>query len=85
MLTKLGNSHIEWHVEAGLTATLLEAPDHLPGHLTVPNDHLAACRAAGTLTVGNAAGNDVHWLDLAGEATAPPRYDYGSLWPIPPQ
>jgi hypothetical protein len=35
--------------------------------------------------VGNAAGNDNNWLDLAGEATVPPRYDYGSLWPIPPQ
>jgi len=77
MLMRTTQSHIEWHVEAGLTATLLEAPDHLPGHLTVPNDHIAACRAAGTPTVGNAAGNDANWLDLAGEATAPAQYDYG--------
>jgi len=77
--------HIEWHVEAGLTATLLEAPNMLQGHLEIPNDHLAVCKAAGTPTVGNAAGNDQNWLDLQGEPTAPPQYDYGSLWPVPPQ
>lgn len=32
------HSHIEWHVEAGLTAILIEAPDRLQGNLQIPAD-----------------------------------------------
>ncbi|KUJ21486.1 multicopper oxidase [Mollisia scopiformis] len=71
--------HIEWHVEAGLQATLFEAPDHLQGALTIPADHLKVCKTDNTPTVGNAAGNSKNWLDLAGAPVVAPRYDYGSL------
>jgi hypothetical protein len=70
-------SHIEWHVEAGLTATLFEAPNLLQGNLTIPADHLAVCKTDGTPTVGNAAGNDKNWFNLQGAPTSAPRYDYG--------
>jgi iron transport multicopper oxidase len=70
------SSHIEFHVEAGLTATLIEAPKQLQG-LSIPADHLAACKIDGTPTVGNAAGNSKNFLDLAGQPTAAPRYDIG--------
>ncbi len=70
-------SHIEWHVEAGLTATLLEAPDHLQKSLTIPADHLEVCHLDRTPTVGNAAGNSQNFLDLAGQPTTAAEYDYG--------
>lgn len=79
----LMHCHIEFHVEAGLTATLLEAPDHLQGVLEVPADHYAVCRLDGTPTVGNAAGN-TNFLNLTGQPTVAPRYDPGSLvTPLP--
>ena len=64
-------------MEAGLTATLFEAPDHLQGHLTIPPSHLKACQQDGTPTKGNAAGNTQNFLDLNGQPTAAPEYDYG--------
>ncbi len=66
----LFHCHIEWHVEMGLTATFIEAPDKLQG-LTIPADHLAACRALGTPTSGNAAGNS-NPTDTSGFITVPP-------------
>jgi hypothetical protein len=48
MTLLIGHSHIEWHVEAGLTATLLEAPDHLQGSLTIPASHLKVSHQDGT-------------------------------------
>jgi hypothetical protein len=43
----------------------------------VPADHLAVCKRDGTPTVGNAAGNSKNFLDLAGQPSVAPRYDYG--------
>src|SRR5262249_29617418 len=43
---QLIHCHIEWHVEAGLTATILEATNEL-GDLKIPEDHKAACIAGG--------------------------------------
>jgi len=76
--------HIEWHVEAGLIATIIEAPNLLQGRLTIPADHIAACKSGGIPTVGNAAGNDADWLNLTGAPMVPPEYDYGSLVDPPP-
>lgn len=71
----LFHCHIEWHVASGLIATFVEAPRDIQqgGHsaLEIPKDHLDACAAAGTATKGNAAGNAVDFLDLAGENRAP--------------
>ncbi|OHE92868.1 multicopper oxidase [Colletotrichum orchidophilum] len=61
----LFHCHIEWHVEMGLTATIIEAPEKLR-NLTLPDDHKAACRAQGIPTAGNAAGNTVNVLDQTG-------------------
>jgi len=67
-------------VEAGLTATLLEAPDHLQGQLTIPPDHLRVCQLDNIATVGNAAGNSVNWLNLTGQPTVAPEYDDGYVF-----
>jgi iron transport multicopper oxidase len=52
---------------------MIEAPLTLQETLTLPPDHLAACRAADVPYAGNAAGNTVDLLDLDGqnEAVAP--------------
>lgn len=47
--------HIEWHVEAGLVATVIEAPEQLQ-NLYRPADHLRICDAYGAPSSGNAAG-----------------------------
>jgi iron transport multicopper oxidase len=67
----LFHCHIEWHVDSGLIATIVEAPLSLQQNLRIPTDHIAACQAAGTPYTGNAAGNTVNLLDLSGE-NAPP-------------
>ncbi|KAI1081367.1 putative ferroxidase [Whalleya microplaca] len=62
--------HIEWHVEMGLTATLIEAPDKLINY-TIPQDHLDVCEAMEIPTSGNAAGNS-DWANTEGFITEPP-------------
>ncbi|TDZ29468.1 Iron transport multicopper oxidase fetC [Colletotrichum spinosum] len=62
----LFHCHIEWHMDQGLVATIVEAPGALRG-LAVPEDHLEACRAGGVPTEGNAAGRVRDVLDLRGE------------------
>ncbi|KAL9104942.1 MAG: hypothetical protein Q9163_000187 [Psora crenata] len=67
----LFHCHIEWHVASGLVATLIESPADLQSSLTIPDDHLSACRKQNVPTVGNAAGNTQDLFDLTG-ANAPP-------------
>ncbi|UNI20006.1 hypothetical protein JDV02_006143 [Purpureocillium takamizusanense] len=67
----LFHCHIEWHVVSGLMATFVEAPTELQKQITIPQDHLDVCKAAGQPTAGNAAGNTVDLLDLRGQ-NAPP-------------
>ncbi|KAK4153229.1 multicopper oxidase [Chaetomidium leptoderma] len=67
----LFHCHIEWHVEMGLTATIIEAPDRLKG-MTFPADHIDACNKLGRPTQGNAAGNTQNYTDTTGFATVPP-------------
>ena len=76
---QLFHCHIEWHVEAGLTATVLEATDRL-GDLTIPDDHKAACIAGGMPYAGNAAGNMNNPLDLTGANTQVSQTNTGALW-----
>ncbi|KAL2264684.1 hypothetical protein VTJ83DRAFT_7194 [Remersonia thermophila] len=66
----LFHCHIEWHVEMGLTATIIEAPDVLRG-MTFPDDHIAVCNKSGIPTEGNAAGNTVNYTDTTGMQTVP--------------
>lgn len=68
----LFHCHIEWHVQSGLMATFVEAPlERRKGLTALPEDHRAACAAAGVAMEGNAAGNAVDWLDLSGQNSPP--------------
>jgi hypothetical protein len=74
----LFHCHIEWHVEMGLTATIIEAPDRLRG-LTFPPDHIAACQKMGMPYQGNAAGNTQDPTNTSGFNTVPPTTYKGSV------
>lgn len=50
---------------------MIEAPPLLQSSLSIPADHYEACKAQNIPIVGNAAGNDVDFLDLTG-VPAPP-------------
>lgn len=58
-------------MQSGLVTTFIEAPLDLHKTLQIPEDHLAACREEGTPIKGNAAANEVDFLDLTGQ-NAPP-------------
>lgn len=66
----LFHCHIEWHMSTGLVATMIEAPLDIQKKITLPADHLAACKDSNTPTEGNAAGNTVDVFDLKGENKA---------------
>ena len=63
----LFHCHIEWHVEAGLTITFIEAPTQLQGmNPNIPVSHQNVCAAQGIAMTGNAAGNTTDYTNLAG-------------------
>lgn len=68
----LFHCHIEWHVEMGLTATVIEAPEFLRG-MIFPPDHIAACKAMGMPTEGNAGGDVTDPLNTSNYNTVPPQ------------
>ena len=68
----LFHCHIEWHVASGLVATMIEAPLDLQSTITLPSDHLQACKSQNVPIAGNAAGNSKNLLDLTGEDVPPP-------------
>lgn len=71
----LFHCHIEWHVEMGLTATIIEAPDLLKGR-KFPKDHIDNCKILGIPYQGNAAGNTNNYTDTTGFNTEPdPTYN----------
>ncbi|RNJ54585.1 hypothetical protein D7B24_009600 [Verticillium nonalfalfae] len=80
----LFHCHIEWHVEMGLTATIIEAPDVLRD-MSIPQDHLEICKSEGIPTSGNAGGNSENPLDTSNFNSVPPLVYNGALWPIPGQ
>ncbi|RFU23617.1 hypothetical protein B7463_g12721, partial [Scytalidium lignicola] len=59
--------HIDWHLSQGLGMLLIEAPVQMQERLSIPQDHLDVCQAAGIATTGNAAGNVEDFLDLSGQ------------------
>lgn len=63
----LFHCHIEWHMDSGLAATMIEAPLELQRTLQISDNHYRVCNASNTLTTGNAAGNTVDFYDLSGE------------------
>lgn len=67
----LFHCHIEWHVDQGLIATMIEAPLDLQKTLTIPQNHIDACAAGKIPSAGNAAGNTVDFFNLKGANEAP--------------
>jgi iron transport multicopper oxidase len=67
----LFHCHIEWHMDQGLIATMIEAPLDVQKSLTIPQDHFDACTAGNIPQAGNAAANTVDFLDLTGANVAP--------------
>lgn len=54
-------------MEAGLTATIIEAPQDIQEQQpSIPSDMLAICRSQDIPTAGNAAGNTKDFLNLTG-------------------
>ncbi|KAI8065800.1 Cupredoxin [Gongronella butleri] len=56
--------HIDWHLESGLAATLIVAPDVANQRMTLPQSFIDVCKAGGNAATGNAAGKE--GLDLSG-------------------
>ena len=73
----LFHCHIQWHMQSGLMATIIEAPRALraqkgrQGVMALPPDHIAACQAGGGRYEGNAGGSTDDWRDLS-NASYPP-------------
>jgi hypothetical protein len=62
---------IEWHVDQGLIATMIEAPLEIQKSQVIPQNHIEACQAANIPFAGNAAANTVDHFDLKGANIAP--------------
>lgn len=63
--------HIEWHIDQGLVATMIESPLELQKTLSIPQSHYDTCIEQDIPYAGNAAGNTVDLLDLKGANVAP--------------
>jgi iron transport multicopper oxidase len=50
--------HIEWHLESGLAAVFIEAPDVMQQAIGAPSFLKEQCAALGYATSGNAAGRN---------------------------
>jgi iron transport multicopper oxidase len=71
--------HVEWHVEAGLMATIIEAPETFPqSENPPPKSHYDACAAYPDPSNGNAAGKK--GLDLSGANTKLPIPNHGAMY-----
>jgi iron transport multicopper oxidase len=69
--------HMEWHVVAGLTATIVEAPQDLQKSQSINPAMERICKQQGVPTAGNAAGNTHNYTDLRGANTAAPQNPKG--------
>lgn len=78
----LFHCHIEWHVEMGLTATLIEAPELLHDY-PIPQEMIDSCQAQNIPVAGNAAGNVDDPTDFSGFNVVPSSIYYGAQWPQP--
>ncbi|KAJ5575668.1 Multicopper oxidase type 2 [Penicillium sp. DV-2018c] len=71
--------HVEWHVEGGLMATIIEAPETFAKTIKAPpKSHYDACAAYPQPVSGNAAGKD--GLDLSGLDTEVTPGSHGALY-----
>lgn len=71
--------HVEWHVEAGLVATIIEAPETFPDSEDAPpQSHYDVCAAYPDPINGNAAGKK--GLDLSGANTEIESDTHGAMY-----
>ncbi|KAL1387914.1 Cupredoxin [Phyllosticta capitalensis] len=63
----LFHCHLQFHFDAGLAMTFVEAPREMQQNLKIPQNHYDVCKASGEPVAGNAAGNTVDLFDLTGE------------------
>ncbi|CAG8029710.1 unnamed protein product [Penicillium nalgiovense] len=71
--------HVEWHVESGLMATIIEAPETFAQTIhPPPKSHYDACAAYPQPVSGNAAGNA--GLDMTGLDTKAKAGSHGALY-----
>ncbi|PSR91997.1 Cupredoxin [Coniella lustricola] len=75
----LFHCHIEWHVDMGMSASMIEAPEQLRGK-QFPQDHIDACKAVGQPYQGNAAGNTEDPLNTTGFVYLNPQPYLGALF-----
>ncbi|KAF7503465.1 hypothetical protein GJ744_003724 [Endocarpon pusillum] len=61
--------HMEWHVAAGLSMTIVEAPLQLQQSQRINPAMEEICKSQGLVTAGNAAGNTEDHFDLTGAHT----------------
>jgi iron transport multicopper oxidase len=64
--------HMEWHLEAGLAAMIIEDPLSLQKNQKIPDAWKKQCQNQGIAISGNAAGNTLNYTDLAGANTVCP-------------
>ncbi|PMD53154.1 multicopper oxidase [Hyaloscypha bicolor E] len=77
---QLFHCHLEWHVEAGLTATFIEAPTQLQAlKLYIPVSHRTVCANQSIAMKGNAAGNTADYTNMNGQNTLVSANLWGSL------
>lgn len=67
----LFHCHIEWHIDSGLIATMVEAPLELQKSLRIPEEHYQVCRDQKQPVAGNAAANTVDFMNMKGANTSP--------------
>lgn len=63
--------HINWHLDSGLAATMIEAPLDLQKTLQIPANHFDVCRASDTKVAGNAAGDTANLFNLQDQNRSP--------------
>ncbi|KAL7325774.1 ferroxidase fet3 [Mucor circinelloides] len=63
--------HVDWHLPAGLAATFITAPELAQETMTLPQEWIDMCVAAGQPGTGNAAGKDGLDLDGAPDGVRP--------------
>lgn len=71
--------HIDWHLSQGLASVFIEAPLQMQERLTIPDNHIAACKAAGVAYQGNAAADTEDYLDLSGQPKQSSFIPYGGF------
>jgi len=64
--------HIDWHLASGLGMLLIEAPESIASHNTIPQQHYDICKAGGFAYEGNAAANTQDYLDLTDQNAQAP-------------